>query len=308
MNGSIERRAFFSQGARALAAAGAACAAGASWPATASAVEPIARTGSRRFRIACAAYSLRKYLELQKATMTVEEFIQKCAGWGTDGVELTEYYIRKPITLDAINRLKRMAIIWGQDITGSPIGNNFALPPGRERDRQLEAMREWIDVSADLGSPAIRIFAGSAPKGVTDAQTRKWVVECIHSVCDHAARRGVFLAIENHGGVVATVEGLLEIIKAVDSEWVGVNLDTGNFHSADPYADLAQAAPYAVTCQLKVDITAAGKPREDVDIGRIGDLLRKANYRGYVTLEYEGTEEPLDAVPRWLERMRKELA
>ena len=76
-------------------------------------------------------------------------------------------------------RLKRTAAVWGQDITGTPIGNNFALPPGEAREKQIDGMKTWIDVSADLGSPAIRTFAGSAPAGTDDTQARKWVVECI---------------------------------------------------------------------------------------------------------------------------------
>ncbi len=302
----LARRSFLGRGARALAgtiAGGAALAA----PRPAAAIDPNPRTAGRRFKIACAAYSLRKYLELGKATMTLEAFIEKCAGWETDGVELTEYYFKKPITPEYVLRLKRLAAIWGQDITGTPIGNNFALPAGPDRDRQLAAVRAWIDVSADIGSPAIRIFAGGPPRGVDEDQARKWVVECIDSLCEQAARRGVFLALENHGGVTADAAGLVAIMKAVKCEWVGVNLDTGNFHGEDPYAELAAAAPYAVTCQIKTDVSAKGKKGEPADLARIGDILRKASYRGYVTLEYEGAEEPLTAVPAYLEKMRKVL-
>ena len=48
----------------------------------------------------------------------------------------------------------------------------------------------WIDVSAELGSPAIRIFAGSTPKGVEEAEARKWAIECINISLEHAAKRG----------------------------------------------------------------------------------------------------------------------
>lgn len=266
---------------------------------------PIERKPAQRFKLSCAAYSLRKYLDLKSPRMTLEEFIEKCAGWETDGVELTEYYFPKPITPEYLMRLKRQAANWGQAISGTPIGNNFALPPGPERDKQVADVKKWIDVSADLGSPAIRIFAGGAPKGVEEDAARKWVAEAIESCCDHAARRGVYLALENHGGVVATAEGLLSIIHAVGCEWVAVNLDTGNFHSEDPYAEMAQAAPYAMTCQVKTDVTAKGKKREDADLPRVIEILKKAGYRGFVTLEYEGEEEPMTAVPRHLGVLRK---
>jgi sugar phosphate isomerase/epimerase len=103
---------------------------------------------------------------------------------------------------------------------------------------------------------------------------------------------------------VAEPEGLLEIVKAVKSEWFGVNLDSGNFHGADPYADLARIVPYAVTAQLKVEMQAKGGPKQEADLARLVRMLKDGGYRGYVTLEYEAAEAPLTAVPRYLERLR----
>lgn len=303
MTPNLRRRSFLAHAATASAGALAALV----LPRATLAVDPIERTATQRLKLACAAYSLRQYLDVKNPKMTLEAFIKQSAEWGTDGVELTEYYFKKPITPEYLMSLKRTAALWGQDITGTPIGNNFALPPGDERSKQIATFQQWIDVSADLGSPAIRTFAGSAPQGVDDTQGRKWVVECLESVCAHAARRGVLLAIENHGGVVATADGLLEIVKAVQCEWVGINLDTGNFHTADPYDDMARCAPYAVTCQLKTEIAAAGQQKSAADIPRIVEILRQARYRGYVTLEYEAAEEPMTAVPRHLAAMRQVL-
>jgi len=271
----------------------------------ARAVEPPERSPGGRFRVSCAAYSLRKYLDLKSPKMTLEDFIARCAEWGADGVELTEYYFPKPIESSYLGKLKRLAFLNGLDITGTPIGNNFALPPGKERDEQVASVKTWIDVSADLGSPAIRIFAGSAPRGVGEPEARRWVVEGIEACCEHAAKRGVYLAVENHGGVVAAPEGLLEIVKAVRCEWVGINLDTGNFRTEDPYADIERCAPLAVTCQVKTEVAPRGGQKVAADLPRIIEILRKSKYRGYITLEYEGAEEPLEAVPRHLSELRK---
>jgi sugar phosphate isomerase/epimerase len=307
LNARFDRRRFLGGAASTLAGAVAGAGAGLAG-APLAAIDPIPRLPARRFRVSCAAYSLRKYLDLKKPTMKLEEFIEKCAKWGADGVELTKYYFPEPVTIEYALRLKRLAAIWGVDITGTPIGNKFTLPPGPERDHEVESVRSWIDLSAELGSPAIRIFAGDA-KGGDPSQARKWVVECIESCCERASRRGVFLAVENHGGVVATADGLLEIVKAVKCEWVGVNLDTGNFQTEDPYADMARCAPYAVTCQVKTEIHRKGeKKKQDADLKRIAEVLRQANYRGYVTLEHEADEEPLEAVPRHLERLREAVS
>ena len=189
---------------------------------------------------------------------------------------------------------------------GLPRREPFTLPPGPERDQQVASLKRWIDVCAELGAAAIRIFAGSAPAG--SMRPRPGSGPSSHrGVLRHRAKRGVFLAVENHGGVVSTAEGLLEIVRAVRCEWVGINLDTGNFHSADPYAELERCVPYSVTCQLKTEIQPAGSKRQEVDIPGIVSMLRKEELRGYLTLEYEGEEEPLTAVPRYLAAMRAAL-
>jgi sugar phosphate isomerase/epimerase len=257
------------------------------------------------FKLAVAAYSYRQLLQGAGKKMDLVDFIRTCAELGTDGVELTEYYFDKPITPDYLMKVKRAAHLWGQSITGTPIGNEFTFPAGAQRDEQVAKYKAWLDISADLGSPAVRTFAGKTPKGLTESEARRNVVETLNIVAEHAAKRGVFIGVENHGGVVAQPEALLEIVTAVDSPWVGINLDTGNFRTADPYADLARCAPYAVTVQYKVEMFPAGGGTQPADFARILKILRAANYRGFVTLEYEAKEDPITAVPRHVAEMRR---
>jgi len=290
-----------------LVAAGAA-AAGAALPARAH-VDPSERraTAGAPYKLAVAAYSYRKFLTGPGATMTLFDFIRKCAEMGADGVELTEYYFQKPVTPEYVMRLKREAHLWGQSITGTPIGNTFTHPAGDLREKELAKFRDWVDISANLGSPTIRTFAGVVPKGLSEEAAVRNAIETLEIACEHAARRGVFLGLENHGGVVAEADNLLKIVKSVKSPWLGVNLDTGNFHTADPYGDLAKIAPYAVSVQHKVAIQQRGKPKEEADFRKIVRICRDANYRGFITLEYEEAEDPMVAVPRILAHMRRIL-
>jgi sugar phosphate isomerase/epimerase len=279
-------------------------------PPTASAGNPT------RFKVALAAYSFRKFLERKKdkdgkdiePAWTYPVFLEKAAEVGAEGVEILEYFFAKPVAAKDVTEVKRRAHLLGLSVCNAPVGNVFTHPAGPDRDKQLEHVRNWLDVAADMGAPCIRIFAGSTPKGMTDEAARKNVVECIDAVTPHAEKRGVWLALENHGGVVATPDGLLEILKASGSPWLGVNLDTGNFHGEDPYADLAKVAPYAVTVQYKVDITPKGGKKEASDPARIAKILRDSGYRGWVALEYESAEDPLTAVPRHIAELRKALA
>ena len=271
----------------------------------AGAIPPVARSGTSRLRLGLAGYSLRDHLtgKLSPA-MTLDDFIEKAAAWEVDAVELTSYYFPPDFTPAYVAGLKRHCHLLGLDVSTTPIRNTFTYPPGEEREKEIAHVKRWLDVAADLGSPAIRIFAGDAQKGQPEAEARRHCVESIEACADHAAKRGVFLALENHGGVVAEPDGLLEIVEAVESEWFGVNLDTGNFHGDRPLR--RPRAVRAVRRHRAGEGRDAGEGREkqEADFGRLVRLLKDAGYRGYVTLEYESAEAPLTAVPRYLDRLR----
>src|SRR5205085_11911454 len=113
---------------------------------------------------------------------------------------------------------------------------------------------------------------------------RKMCISALEESADYAGSKGIFLGLENHGGIVAEPDGLLEIVKAVKSPWFGVNLDTGNFQTDDPYADLARCAPYAVNVQVKGEIKRRISLTELSDIPRLARILRESNYQDYVAL------------------------
>jgi sugar phosphate isomerase/epimerase len=275
-------------------------------PSTVSAIEPIRRTGRSHVRLSLAAYSFRRYLDLRQRNqpaMTLDDFIEFAAGQPLDAVELTAYYF--PQTTNAyVAQLKGHCTRLGLDVSGTAVGNSFCLPDAARLRRQIEDVKRWIEHTGMLGGKTMRIFAGNVERGDTEERARARCVAAIQEACDHAAQFGVYLALENHGGIVTTIEQMLTVVRAVRHDWFGVNFDTGNFHSADPYADLRQLAPYAVTVQIKDQIQRAGRQAEDADLGRLIDILRAANYRGYVALEYEGREDPRSAVPRIFSALR----
>lgn len=277
------------------------------------AAEPVVRNGKSHMKLSLAAYSFNKFLpnrgtaeQLKAAKMRLEDFIQFCADQNLDGTELTSYYFPKEFSPSYLTAIKEQTFRLGLDISGTAIGNDFCKPEGEEWDKQLKLTRDWIDHSATMGAPVIRIFAGNVPKGDTEASAFERCVYGINKSLEYAAEKGVFLALENHGGITGTAAQLLKIVKAVSpSPWFGVNLDGGNFHSDDPYAELEQIAPYAVNAQVKVAIVREStKKKEPADLGRVIEILRKANYRGYVVLEYEEAD-PYGEIPKVLADLRK---
>jgi sugar phosphate isomerase/epimerase len=235
--------------------------------------------------------------------MTLEGFLDRCAELRCDGVELTSYYFPSPITPTYLRSLVRRCLLLGLDVAGTAIGNTFALPPGPERNANITLARHWIDLSCDLGAPCLRVFAGATPKAVSQATGRRWVAECLAECLPYAADRGVMLALENHGGVVSEPAGVLDVLARVRSEWLGLKLDTGNFHTADPYGDLGRCAPYAISTHIKTEIREHGRLVE-ADLPRIAGILRTVGYRGYMNLEYEAAEDAATAVPRAIADMR----
>ena len=286
---------------------------------SALAVEPFARSGRPRFHLGLAAYSFRQFFEWNRGKeqpapgagakrLTPESFVDLAADLGCDAAELTSYFFSPAATADDMRALRRHAFLRGIAISGSAVGNTFTKPRGPELDAEIAAVNVWIDKTAALGAPHLRVFAGAVPAGGTLDEARRSCLAALEACADHAGRAGVMLGLENHGGIVDTADGLLAIVQAVKSPWLGVNLDTGNFHVADPYAELARCVPYAVNVQYKAEIQRVpGGPKEPADAARVVKLLRDGGYQGSVTLEYEMAEDPFTAVPGHLRALRELL-
>lgn len=273
-------------------------------PPAARAIPPIGRTRPSHLKLSIAAYSYRDDLTAKPPKMDMFDYVNLAADMGLDAVEPTSYYFPADVTTDYLHRLKQHAFQLGLDISGTAIGNNFCLPPGPKRDEQLALTRTWIDRAAELDAPVIRIFAGSVPKGANEDEAVAWAIEGIKQSLPYAAEKGVTLALENHGGITATPAQLLRLVKSVDGPNFGVNLDTGNFHGEDPYAEIAELAPYAVNVQVKTEIVRRGSSKENADLARLIAILREAKYSGYVVLEYEAAEDPLKAIPGHIKTLR----
>jgi sugar phosphate isomerase/epimerase len=203
--------------------------------------------------------------------------------------------------------LKRHAFLRGIAISGTAVGNVFTLPKGAKRDGQIAHVKKWIDNAVHMGAPHVRVFAGGT-NGRSLKQAQSLCIEALEEVGEYAGKRGVFLGIENHGGIVAEADSLLEIVRATGSEWVGINLDTGNFHTDDVYGDIARCVPHAVNVQLKVQVQPRGaKQKSAANVGRLVKILRDGGYQGFVVLEYEAQENPWVAVPKWLDKLKEAI-
>ena len=259
-----------------------------------------------QLKLSCAAYSFRDYLPRgeKQGEMTLSDWLDLAASWELDGVELTSYYFTSE-TPKYMNDLKAKAFRLGLDVAATSVGNSFCKAAAEERAGQVADVKRWIDHSLELGSPCLRVFAGGKPKDADRKRDFGFVVECLKECCDHAGSRGVFLALENHGYLTETATEVLAILDAVNHEWLGLNLDTGNF-IREPYKCMEAVMPKVLTTHAKTEVhTEDGKGKEPADYARIVRILRDANYRGYLSLEYEGKEDAKTGVPKYLATLRE---
>lgn len=270
------------------------------------------RTGPARMKLSLAAYSFRDFFKDTTAKRTAEpakvidmfDFVDYCADHDCDGAETTSYYFPSNTDRALLVRLKRRAFLRGLAISGGAIGNNFTHPAGPARDKEMALLKKWVDFCEILGAPHIRVFAGTIQKGSNEDEAVANCIETMKQACEYAGEHGIYLGIENHGGIVAEPGPLLHILKSVNSPWLGINLDSGNFQTEDPYADFAKCAPFAVNVQLKTEVHPKGKPTERSDIKRLIKILADAKYQGYVALEFEEKADPWETIPGVLKEIR----
>lgn len=277
--------------------------------------DPIERSGPPRFQTGIAAYSLRNYFayargKAQKPASDGPEidmvgFLDYCVSQNVDAAELTSYFFTPNAPDEYFLDLKQQAFLRGMIISGTAIGNNFTVGAGPKLEEEVQNAIAWIDRAALLGAPHIRFFAGTGKQLADEPQRIDEACEAINRCAQHAAEKGIFLGIENHGNL--TSDQMLHIMSKVDNSWVGINLDTGNFLSEDPYADLEKCAPYAVNVQVKVSMKSPDGKTYPADMGRIANILKAANYQGFVILEYED-ESPYQEIPKALATLKAALA
>ncbi len=304
-------------------------------PAALAAIEPPKRVGGAMLKVSCNAYSFGRLLndrvQGRGKGLSLVEWCEFCARQGFDGIDPTGYYFPgyekngPGVPTDAfIFELKRRAFDLGLGISGTGVGNNFTVADTTARQRDVQRIKNWVEVAAKLGAPVIRVFADtqmraetwqSVSGGAKREDVEKWIADDIRACADHAARFGVIVGIQNHGDFLRTADDVISLLRRVDSPWVGSIVDTGYFRAADPYAEMAKAAPYAVNWQVKQ--SPLGVERQDeapTDLTRLLKVIRNSGYRGYLPIETlsprggGGSYDPFVVVPKFLAEVRAAIA
>ena len=151
-----------------------------------------------------------------------------------------------------------------------------------------------------LGAGVMRIAGGSRrSRPASFAQHNRQLGGMLRKILPAAEDHGVVLAIENH--IDLTADEMVDLVRTLDSPWLGVCLDTGNNLRLfeDPVAVATKLAPLARATHIKDIGVRRGDPNDFafwpsvplgtglVDIPRVVDLLRQARYKGLLAIEVD---------------------
>lgn len=229
------------------------------------------------------------------------------------GGQLFQTYKTNP---DYLRQLKRLAFTSGIALCGYATHQSFVTPDKEFRQKNIETTIAGIETAYALGIPTLRVNTGrwGTSKDFSDLMNHKgiesplpgfkeedalpWVIESLEKCLPTAEKCGVILGLENHWGLARRAEGAINIVKTIHSPWLGITLDTGNLLDDDNYEQMAQMAPFATFVHAKSYFGGGTWYSLDLDYARIGALLRRANYQGYLSVEYEGRESPATGIPK----------
>ncbi len=279
---------------------------------------PTVAAEKRRNRIGVSSYSFWGFN--RDDLRPIDVCIEHAARMGFDGFEILQRQLVSTEPAELM-KIKRRAFLLGMDLMGYSTHQGFLSPDPEKRKKNLDDTVKCLEQAYQLGIPTMRVNSGTwgtsksfdelmanrgqetPVEGYNEEHAYGWVIEAYQALAKDAEKRGVIMGLENHWGLGRTVDGVKRVVEAVNSPWLKVTLDTGNFLE-DPYDRLAALAGETVLLQAKTYFGGGVWYTLDLDYKRIARIMGEANYTGYVSLEFEGKEDPLMAIPKSLGLLR----
>lgn len=282
---------------------------------------PVVPHSAAKIKLSVSSYS---YWHFKGEKFPLEKVIDEAAQLGLEGIDILHRQMAGEDNA-YLQKLKRHAFVNGIAMTCLSIHQGFVNPDKAELQKNIDHTIHCMELAAKMGIPCMRLNTGRwgtiksfdefmknrgqepTIQGYTDDDAFKWCIESIQQCVKRAEELGVLLALENHWGLGATPEGMLRIYRAINSPWLQLLMDTGNFLE-DPYQKLEMIAPYTCFVQAKTYYGGGEWYTLDLDYGRIVQILRKVNYQGYLSLEFEGKAPADTGVAQSIQMLRQALA
>jgi L-ribulose-5-phosphate 3-epimerase len=272
-------------------------------------------------KLSVSSYS---YWHFKGDKFPIEKVIDDAASLGLEGIDVLHRQMESEDNA-YLQKLKKHAFVNGIAMTCLSIHQGFVTPDKEELKKHVDHTNNCIELAYKMGIPCLRLNTGRwntiksfddlmknrgiepILPGYTEDDGYKWCVDGIQQCLKKAEECGVLLALENHWGLGSTPEGMIRIQDTVNSPWLGLLMDTGNFLE-DPYDKLKMIAPRASFVQAKTYYGGGEWYSLELDYDRIVKILKDVNYHGYISIEFEGKEDAKSGVRKSVELLRKALA
>ncbi|MGB5667551.1 MAG: sugar phosphate isomerase/epimerase family protein [Maribacter sp.] len=249
------------------------------------------------------------------------DFPAMAADYGVNSIELVNtFYYSKADDMEYWTEFKKKCDDAGVSvglIMCDALGNLGDADPGK-RMEAVEKHYKWVDVAKFLGAHSIRVNA--AGEGTAE-EVAKNAVDGLSKLGEYGASKGINIIVENHGGYSSDGLWLSGVMKNVGMDNVGTLPDFGNFcieRSADGcakeydrYKGIAELMPYAKGVSAKSNDFDENGNEKSSDFLRIMKIVKESGFKGYVGIEYEGSElsedEGIKATKALLEKVFKEI-
>lgn len=255
------------------------------------------------FEISLAQWSLHRTLRDKDPARRLDnlDFPKKARSLGIGAVEyVNQFFADKARDEKYLGELKKRCDGEGCKSLLIMCDGEGALgdPDAARRTQAVENHHRWIEAAKFLGCHSIRVNAQS--RGAWEEQ-RKLAADGLHRLCEHGEKHGIFVIVENHGGLSSNGKWLAETLKAADHPRCGALPDFGNFRVSekemyDRYVGVDELMPLAKGVSAKShDFDDAGNEIH-TDYARMLEIVvGKHGWRGHIGIEYEGGKLAEDA-------------
>lgn len=243
-------------------------------------------------KIGCSSWSYHRNFESGRLDQC--RWIDLCANeLKLDGVELLDRHFPS-IEKRYMRDLKKRIIDYGLAVASVSVSNNFGITSTYERNKEIDKVKRWTDIAMFMSAPLVRVFAGISHE-LNDRVMWDKVTKALYKCARYGQKVGIVMALENHGGFSA--DQILQIIKEVDSPWMRLTVDTGNFPD-EPYVSIEKTVSRACLIHAKFyEFDASGKETR-LDYERIIGICKENNYLGFLSIEFEGGGDEIINVPK----------
>ncbi len=270
-------------------------------------------------KISLAQWSLNK--AIKSGELSGLDFAKKSRSFGIEGIEyVSGLYTHHSNLLDSMSmeelsdELLKRSNDYGIDNVLIMIDaqGRLASSNSKERLQAIENHKRWIDFAAKLGCETLRLNLSG------EKILEKWTDNSVKSLTTLSNyNKNINIVVENHGGLSSNGKYLANVMANVNLSNCGTLPDFGNFcvdgnprncnEWYDKYNGVNELMPYAHAVSAKSYHFDENGNETTIDYKKMMDIVKKAGYKGYVGIEYEGSilseDDGIVATKKLLEKL-----